>query len=233
MFGEAQLEQHREAFNQAALADRLILSKTDVATPTRAARIERRLRSLNPVAPIYRVQHGQVDPLVVLDIGSFRFDESPAEFGTWLGLGAGSKVGEEQAKPPHDGHCDDHHDHALDDVGRHGGEVHAHSFFLDGPVGWLAVEAWIDFLRDRFGDDLLRCKGLIEIAGTGKPVLIQGVQTVFDRPLPLAAWPRGLGRSCLVLIGRGLDPDAIAKSLQVLRGCSGPSAADRRKCHDD
>jgi G3E family GTPase len=99
----------------------------------------------------------------------------------------------------------------------HDGDIVAHSFVLDHAVSWAGLAGWTDLVRETFGDALLRCKGLIEIAETGKPVLVQGVQRVFAPPERLAEWPNADHRSRLVCIVQGIDTSALEASLAALK----------------
>jgi G3E family GTPase len=102
--------------------------------------------------------------------------------------------------------AEDHH-HA------HGGGVASVSLVIEQPVSWAGLAQWIDGLRGRYGAQLLRTKGIINLDGA--PVVLHGVQTQFDT-LRLPGWPNDERRSRIVLIGRDLDADRLALSLSEL-----------------
>ncbi len=188
------LAAHAEAVKQAAVADRILLTKTDMAPDTAA--LEAELAALNPGAPRVRVLHGDLDPGVILNQARRPDAERLAELDRWLGA----------AEAQHDHHRDHHHD-------RHGG-VEAHSLTWDEPVDWAAFSRWLTELVEGRGDRLLRVKGLVRVAGERRPLLVQGVQHVFHEPVWLAAWPRGRpAQTRLVVIGRGLNAQDLQADL--------------------
>jgi G3E family GTPase len=99
--------------------------------------------------------------------------------------------------------------------------VRADSFVVSGVIHWAGLAAFMDALREFFGRRLLRCKGLIEIAELGRPVLVQGVQAVFAAPLPLPAWPDDDRRSRLVCISRDLPRRELEACLPLLQAEAG------------
>src|SRR5258706_340217 len=99
----------------------------------------------------------------------------------------------------HAAHIQDHDHGAPLDVNRHDDRIRAHSFRLDDrPIGWAGWAAWSALMRERHGDALLRLKGLLRI--DGRPVAVHAVHKVFDKPIPLPAWPDDDPPGCLVLI---------------------------------
>lgn len=189
LLGDGELDRHVEARRQAALADRLILSKIDVAEPEAVARLRERIRRLNPVAAMVDGRGAWSTPEDV--------------------LGGEDDPMLERAV---DAHVRDHdHDH-----GEHESDVRADSFFIEGPIEWAGLAGWIELVREFFGDRLLRCKGLIEVRGVAGPVLVQGVQTVFAPPQALDSWPGPDRRSRLVCISRDLDEALLRASLPTL-----------------
>lgn len=176
-FGAGQLARHPEARAQVALADRLLLTKTDLADPT-GLRAE--LSRLNPLAPITDIRHGEAEPASLF----------PARF---LGTpGAPPPVVEWLDAQPHA------HVHA------HTEGTSALSLVSDTPPDWAAFDAWFRRVRIEGGERLLRAKGLIGVPGEPGPVVVQGVQHVLHPPVALPAWPAGDRRSRLVLITDGI-----------------------------
>ncbi|MBM3512994.1 MAG: GTP-binding protein [Alphaproteobacteria bacterium] len=182
LLGDSTLDVHAEAIKQAAVADLILLTKTDLIGGECPPALLSRLKVLNPTASIVALAPGQVP------------DFAPGRMPRLV----------------EDAH---HHDHDS----RHDHSVAAHSFIIDHPVGWAGLAAWCELVREVFGDSLLRCKGLIEIAELKKPVLVQGVQRVFASPERLAEWPSADRRSRLVCITKGVDAKALHASLGVLK----------------
>lgn len=175
LFAETQVVRHQEFAKQVALADRLILTKTDLATAETTDRLRASLRNQNPVAPILIASHGAIDTASLFP-PSF-FDPSlPAEAPHRSGLFA------EHVDPDH--------------IGRHA----ALSLFADRPLDWRVFDAWLRRVRIGYAEHLLRVKGMLDIEGTDGPVVIQGVHHVLNAPVELDAWPAGERRSRLVLI---------------------------------
>jgi len=120
--------------------------------------------------------------------------------------------------PAHDhnqDHNQDHHhthDHAFHE------RVSTVSFYLDEPITWAGIAAWWHLVSRHYGDDLLRCKGLMRVADARPPqIFLQTVGREFHRPEPVDHWPGTDPRSRLVCIGVGIDRAWLAHSLAALR----------------
>ncbi len=207
LLGSGQLDEHVEAVKQAAIADRIALTKTDLAAPGTTASLRERLGRLNPGAPILDAPHGELAPGFILDIGPFDPDGKSADVADWL---AAETYRDEHA--PHD------HGH---DVNRHDYRIRSFSVYFDTPVSWAGYASWVDLMREFKGANLLRVKGLVAIEGSSRPYLVQGVQHVFSSPVRLAAWPSEDRRSRLVFIVRDLDRSLVERSLVALEAPAG------------
>jgi len=205
VLGAGQLDAHEEAVKQAAIADRIVIAKSDIAERAQLEALEARLAALNPSAPILEAVHGEIDPAEILGVGLFDPATKSLDVQRWL---------REEALA-HAGSGRDHEGHAHDG-GRHGGRIRSFCIYLSGPASWEGYAAWLEAIRALRGPDLLRVKGLIEIGGDGHPYVIQGVQHVFTPPLRLAAWPSADRRSRLVFITRDLDRAEIERTLRLL-----------------
>lgn len=218
LHGAGQLDAHAEALKQAAVADRLVLTKTDLVTADEAAALRSRLRDLNPGAALLEAVKGALAPGEVLDVGPFDLAGKAADVAGWLGA-------EDDRR---DAAGDDRdHDHA--EVSRHDARIQAFCFRLDGPVSWAGYAAWVDLMRRFRGENLLRVKGVIAIEGSKRPYLVQGVQHVFDRPVRLESWPWTDHEPRLVVIARDLGRAELERSLGALRapaGTMGPASLD-------
>ncbi len=194
--GEGQLDSHPESVQQAALADRLVLTKTDLAEAAAVERLVARLKQLNPAAPLIRAMQGNVDPALILDVGLYDPVKREADIQRWLPAEA----------------YDDHHHH---DVNRHG-DIRAFCITRDKPVPWPEFRRWLDALASLRGPDLLRLKGVVNVEGETQPIALHGVQHVFHPPAKLPRWPEGDSRQTrLVFIVRGIEKAAVERSLEA------------------
>jgi G3E family GTPase len=198
--GAATLDAQEEARRQAAVADRIVVSKTDLAGPETVAALDARLRALNPVAPIVHAVAGAVAPAEVLASGPWDPAAKAPDVARWIG-----------AELHH--HHHHHHDH---DPNRHGADIRALCLAFDTPLDWEGIAGWLEMLATVRGAALLRMKGVLDLVDEDRPVAVHGVQGVFHPPRRLPAWtadePR---RSRLVFILRGIDPAAIEGSLRA------------------
>jgi G3E family GTPase len=191
------LDRAFEAVKQAAVADRILLTKTDLVETGAVGQLMERLRRLNPAAPIIQVVNGAVDPAGLFDIGLYNPATKSLDVQRWLN---------EEA-------FEDHHHHHGSDLSRHDDHINSFVFTLDHPISETALTKWLEMLVSFQGPDLLRVKGVVNIAGRASPLVIQGVQHIFHPPVPLDRWPGDDRRTRIVFITRGLDEAALRKTL--------------------
>lgn len=188
--GLAQLDGYDEPERQAAAADRLVVTKTDIAAPQQVSALAERLRRINPLSPIHEVANGEIDPeLLIGGDGS-----------------AGRTVDPGWAQAAEDGH---RHAHGAE------GEVDSFCITRDAPIEAQALRRWLGSLISLRGAELLRIKGLVDVAGVDRPVVIQGVQHLFHPPTTLDAWPGGDRRSRIVFITRNIPRDGVERALDA------------------
>jgi G3E family GTPase len=207
--GPGQLDREAEAVKQAALADRLLVTKTDLADP---APLRERLHALNPRAEVADVVQGEIDPAFLTGIGLASARADAAQVGRWLGAGAGEGAYLGTVAPRHDR------------------AITTFTLRFDRPFDWATFSAAMELLTSLRGPDLLRVKGLLNVAGESGPVVVQGVQHVFHPPVTLAAWPSEDRRSRLVFITRGIGEQSVAAlfaAVGTLRGAAPPGQATR------
>jgi len=213
--GESQLDAQPEPVKQAAVADRIVLTKTDIAEPKKVATLEERLRRLNPAAPIVRATLGQIDPRQLMDCGLYDPKSKTADVSKWLNEEAyASEHGHE-----HHHHDHEHHDHghAHLDVNRHDDRIRAFCLSFDRQFHWAEIAEALDLFAQTHGPNLLRVKGILNVIESEKPIVVHGVQHLFHPPATLSAWPPGDDkRSRLVFITRDLDREYVEKSLDAL-----------------
>ena len=191
---ERGLETHGELLKQAAVADRLLLTKTDLAPGAQVDRLLGLLRRVNPAAVVGVAVNGRVDPDLVLRQGLHDPATKLAEIQRWLqaqgDAGAAARPGHTAA------------------VG---------SFVLthDRPLDWSAFGLWFSLLVHRHGDRLLRVKGILNVADSATPVAVHAVQHLVHAPEHLPAWPTSARRSRLVFITAGLDGERVQRSFSA------------------
>ena len=213
LHGVGQLDDHAEAVKQVAMADRLIVTKSDLAAETAVEALTRRLRALNPSAPISTAIMGDVDPAAVINAGLFDAVRKKMDVERWLNDEAIAQAG----------HAHNEHAH---DVNRHDDSIAAFSVTLDEPVTWAGYAGWTELLREFQGANLLRVKGLLHVRGEKRPVVVHGVQHIFSPPIKLDEWPDGERRSRIVFITRDLrraDIEATLPALHAEEGTMQPS----------
>ncbi len=198
LHGLVQLAEHPEALRQVAVADRLVISKSDMADP---ARLIEKLETLNPTAPVLLAKHGAVAPSALLNAGLFGAGGQLGDVGAWIG----------------EGHFDAHgHAHHHHDINRHDDNIRAFSFVFDKKLHWQGIGTWLEMLAATRGDSLLRVKGILDLEGQDRPVVIHGVRQVFHPPELLPEWPKGEPRrSRLVFIVRDLKRETLLKGMQA------------------
>ncbi len=184
--GAAQLSQFPEPVKQAALADRLVVTKTDLVPAAQVAHLEQQLRRLNPRAPLRNALNGEIELSFLVDVGLRRTRAQREEVERWLGT-------------------DQEHDHG------HAHDEAIQSFVLrfERPMAWTAFTQCLEVLTALRGPDLLRVKGLVNVEGRAGPMIVQGVQHLFHPPLELAAWPGADRSTRLVFITRGIPRQTV------------------------
>jgi G3E family GTPase len=207
--GERTLECQPEAVKQAAVADRLLLTKTDLATATAIARLRARLAALNPAAPILPVAHGAVAPEGLFGLGLYDPQTKSLEVRRWL---------REEAFAAADEAAHGHHH----DAERHDARIHAFCITRERPISWAVLSSWLDALAEMRGDDLLRLKAIVALRERpDEPVVLHGVQHVFHPPVLLREWPDADRRTRMVFITRDLPREVIERTLAACEEAAG------------
>lgn len=192
--GMSQLDRQPESLKQAAVADRIVLTKTDIADDSITA-LSARLHDLNPAAPIFLAQDNvTAGKLLTNDL--YDPKTKSKEVAHWIDAQAFDSA--------------EHHHH---DRNRHDESIHSFCLTFDQPIDWTALGVWLTMLLQAHGEDVLRVKGLLNVRGMPGPVAIHGVQHVVHPPVHLKRWPDTDQRSRIVFIVRDLDRAAIETSL--------------------
>ena len=210
--GEATLDAHVEAVKQAAVADRIVLTKTDLADAAEVEALRARLKQVNPGAVLLDVNDAGAAAL--FNCGLYDPETKSADVRRWLGEEAAHQDHNHDQDHHHDHdhhHHDGDHDHHHHEH-RHDARVRTHSLVHDGPVPFSAIEMFLDLLRSTHGEKLLRMKGVIELAeDPSRPLVIHGVQKILHPPARLPAWPDGQRGTRLVLITLDMPQDYIQR----------------------
>lgn len=209
VLGWGQLDEHPESVKQAAVADRIVLTKVDLVADESVASLCHRLRGLNPAADLIPADHGDVAPRLLLNTGLFDATGKTPDVEQWL---------REEAYDRSDVHNhNDHGYHGADSVSRdrHDSHITAFCMTVAQPIHWDGVVNWLDMLLSTRGESVLRIKGILNVAGEDRPVAIHGVQHIFHPPAALPAWPDGERRSRIVFITQGLGRRAIEDTFRA------------------
>jgi len=215
---ETQLDNHLESVKQAAVADRIVVTKSDLSTPGDLAKLGARLRALNPAAPQFPIVLGDVDPASLFDAGLYDPKSKTIDVARWLKEEAyADQHGHEHHHHGHEHHDHDHADPRKgQDLNRHDDKIRAFCLYHDTPLPWESVSLWLELMTAYRGPDLLRVKGMLNVIEAEGPVVIHGVQHIFHPPVVLEQWPSEDKRSRIVFITRDLPPSVIEEMLQSL-----------------
>jgi G3E family GTPase len=196
--GAAQLDRQPESVKQAALADRIVLTKTDIAVPEQVQALERRIGRLNPSARRWR--SANTPPPAELLLGE-SLSPNPLPEGERFAPAFLQREGGGEG-----------HDHS-----RHEAGIHSFTLTFDADVDWGVFAVWFTLLLRAHGADVLRVKGLLRVAGAAGPVLVNAVQHVVHPPQHLEAWPAEWRESRLVFIVRDLARSDIEGSFAAFQ----------------
>jgi len=201
--GLGQLETLNEPIKQAAIADRLLITKSDIAPEQKVAELKARLADINPQALLIEVVNGEIDPAMLIDIGIASRNTEAEKLKRWIGpLAQPESASAVSGKlSPADGHSSG---------------ITSFCLWFDKPFTWANFETCMQVLTSLRGPDLLRVKGLVNIEGEPGPVVVQGVQHIFHPSARLQSWSDADHRSRLVFITRGIQREVVAGLFQAV-----------------
>jgi G3E family GTPase len=221
--GAATLERHPEAVKQAAIADRIVLTKTDLVDDAHAATLRTlllRLRALNPAAPILDAAAGEAVAERLLDCGLYDPATKTPDVRRWLATEAYTDA-------------DDHGGHAHD-PNRHDAHIRAFCLSTEAAIPASAFEMFLELIRSMHGPKLLRLKGVVKIAETPQtPLVVHAVQHLMHPLARLPAWPDGDTSTRMVFIVRDIDPRTIRELFDAFLGAAAHDRADRAALTDN
>jgi G3E family GTPase len=221
--GDATLDAHVEAVKQAAVADRLVLTKSDlVEDSTKLAAFKARLSRLNPTARLLDAVKGEATAANLLDAGLYDAERKSPDVRKWLNAEAFADAHDDHHH--HHGHDHHHHDHDHGaqnphDVNRHDARIRAFCLRSDERPSPQTFDMFLTLLRETNGPSLLRVKGIVGLADDPeRPVVIHGVQHVFHPPVRLDRWPDDDHQTRIVFIVRDLDQAFVEKFWGLFTG---------------
>ncbi len=196
--GLHQLDRHAESVRQATVADRIVITKSDLVETSQLAALKAHLMRINPAADYMIGRFGKIDVRRVLRADVYDPSKKAAEVKHWLDL--------EAIKTARD------HKH-IHDVNRHDEHIRSFVVTVERPLDWTAFGIWLTMLLHKHGQNVLRVKGILNVKGIDAPVIVNGVQHIVHPPLHLAAWPDDDRRSRIVFIVDDMDGTLIERSL--------------------
>jgi G3E family GTPase len=234
--GLATLDAHAEAVKQAAMADRLVLTKTDLivddAQRANAGQLMQRLRALNPAAPVLDAAKGEATAAALLSSGLYDPERKIPDVKRWLAAEAYADA--ETASHGHH-YGPEHHGHGHDhDRNRHDDHIQAFTIVTDEAIPAGTLDMFLELLRATHGPKLLRLKGIAKLAEMpDRPVVIHGVQHVLHPTAQLEHWPDDDHRTRLVFIVRDLDPRTVRDLFDAFIGRVSLDRPDRTALTDN
>ena len=209
--GTSTLEKQFEAVSQAALADLIIISKTDIARPEQIQDLKNQLEKINPTSKIVSSINGIGLQDEIWGLNALREKSNYNEVLSWT-TGLEPKVSELKnlsglapAKT------------ILKPAFNHDSKIESCSIILDNPISNTTFDNWLDTLIGVKGSDILRIKGIVFLENIDAPFVFHGVQHVFDPPVQLKKWPKKDRQSRIVVIARNLSQFQLQRSLDMLR----------------
>jgi G3E family GTPase len=210
--GARQLDTYVESNRQAAIADRLVLTKTDIANSAAIADLSDRLRRINPDAEIVITPAERLSVVSLLDTGA-------APHSARVQSASGF-------------YCEDSLELVTAEGTPHSAAFRSFVITIDHPIDWTGFGLWLTMLLNRHGERVLRVKGILNIEGEERPVAIHGVQHLVHTPVHMDAWMSEDRRSHIVFIVDGLDASLLKRSFEAFvatRSVATPSAVRKYK----
>ena len=219
--GPATLDAHAEAVKQVAVADRLVVTKTDLIPPpdrTSLNALRARLHALNPAAPVLDAALGEADASRILNCGLYDPANKIPDVKRWLAVEA---------------YADSHHHHGHD-PNRHDAHIRAFALASSQAIPAGAFDMFMDLVRSLHGPNLLRVKGVVMLAEhPDQPVVVHAVQHLMHPAVQLERWPDGDHSTRMVFIVRDTEPHAITELFNALLGPIAPDRPDRAAITDN
>ena len=214
--GPETLSRHEEAARQAAVADRLVITKTDLSEPEARGDLVESLKTLNPMAEIMDASDAAASTPALLVSGLFDAARKSASVGEWLSAAR-------------DGGAHHHHHH---DVNRHGAHIRAFALTAGRLASPAVIAAFQHRLAAEYGDRLLRLKGVVALAGDDRPLVVHGVRDTVYPATRLEAWEE-TPATRLVVITSDLAETAVRELFETYLDRPGIDRPDRTALEDN
>lgn len=206
VYGLAQLDEHYETIKQAAVADRLILTKSDLVDSTKIKALQQRLHQLNPAALLLTSVDGEIEKVSDLfHTGLYNPETKSIDVQQWLQAEAYDNKGNQPI-----------HFSKSSDLMKYDQSIQSFCIEYDEPLSWQVLNRWFQQLTALRGKDLLRIKGIVNTIESDLPIVVQGVQHIFQPPTTLPAWPTAARKSQLVFITRNIKKEVLEKMLNII-----------------
>jgi G3E family GTPase len=221
--GSGTLDAHAEAVKQIAVADRIVLTKTDLLTGSTGRKsldeLRARLRALNPAALLLDAAAGEADAAHLLDCGLYDPDSKIPDVKRWL------------AAEAYAGH---HHNGHTHDPNRHDAHIRAFALATPQAIPAGAFEMFMELVRSLHGPNLLRLKGVVKLAEHPEtPAVVHAVQHLMHPVARLERWPDADHSTRMVFIVRDIEPRAITELFNAFLGAAAPDRPDRAAVADN
>ena len=205
--GESTFNAHEEAVKQTAFADRIILSKTDIADKEKVNSLTKRIKAINPKVTIIESDKNSLPVSKLLGLNDYNPQNKDWNVREWLDI----------EKNKSSSHSHNHHDHHhKHDVNRHGDDIETFAMVTSQPVSMTSVNFFLELLMSQMGEDILRIKGILNVKGQSCPAVIHGVQHIFHPLEWLEKWPSEDKQSRLVFITKNIKKDTIDDLFKII-----------------
>jgi G3E family GTPase len=205
---EDQLDLRQEARRQVGFADQIFISKADLVATDAVDALKHRLKHMNPRAPQRAVHFGEVPIAEVFDLRGFNLNAKLDIDPDFLNAGDGHDHDHDHHDHEHGEHCDHPHHHAHDD------DVKSFVFHADKPLNPAKLEDFLGAIVQVYGPKMLRYKGVLNMKGSDRKVIFQGVHQLMGSDLG-PKWAAGEKRqSKMVFIGIDLPRDILMQGLE-------------------
>lgn len=220
--GHSQIDAHFEPAKQIAVADRLVITKSDLAEAAEVSRLATRLRTLNRAAAIVQAVKGDIAPSELIGLGAHEPAITDADPEHWLAADKYAAPADAHEHHHHEAHdCSetcDHPDHAHGHEHTHLHGISSFCLTFPDPLEGSELSNALQLLAQLYGGKLLRVKGIVNVKDQPKPFVIHGVQHIFYPPDTLQRWPSEDRTSRLVFITKDLPEATLRRHFKPFIG---------------
>ncbi|MCA1324732.1 CobW family GTP-binding protein [Herbaspirillum sp. alder98] len=219
--GNITLDNHQEAIKQAAFADKLLVTKADLASTDELDTLSARLKRLNPSARQVQVASGAIDPSEILGLGLFDAASKSPDANRWLSQEAYTVVA---ATRPGGSNPLAAMGRPVPGPTRHDDRIRSFCYVVEAPMAPDTFDIWLSSIMELMGQKMLRVKGIVNVKGASAPYVIHGVQHIFHPPFMLDQWPSDDHRTRIVFITQDVGPKIIDDVFQQADLMNGATA---------